>query len=226
MLTRITFKRDLFLLLFVVACFIEFYAVANDVRDLEIFSRISRIAFLLLVYTYSVREVNRKFVFVLMSFLLSDVLFSVLSVNLYGMLGLVITRIGLINLTLSLTKKIEWKTFGLAMLFFTIVATVILSMFYVNTSFFYASIVTTLALIVLSSVTFMNVVKQNKKEDVLLFVASFLFIISDSVFGIQKFKLSGDFYLVMASVCYDIAFFLICMAVTFNGRKKQLLVVN
>lgn len=221
MLTKKTLKRDLFLLLFGVACFVEFYAVAKDIRDLEIFSRISRIAFLLLVYTYSVREVNRKFIFTLMSFLLSDVLFSVMSVSLYGMLGLVITRIALINLTLSLTKKIDWRIFGLAMLFFTVVAIIILSMFYVNTAFFYASLVTTLALIVFASLTFMNMVKLNRREDILLFMVAFLFIISDSVFGIQKFKLAGDLYLVMASVFYDLAFFIICVAVTFNDKRKE-----
>lgn len=223
MLKSEAFKKGLFLFLFVAACLIEFYAVAKDIRDLEIFSRISRIAFLLLFYTYSVVEPNRKWIFILMSFLISDVLFSVISVNLYAMLGLVITRIALINLTLSYIKKIDWKVFGLAMSFFITIAVIILSLFFVNTNFYYASVITTLVLIVFASLTFMNLVRGNKKGDFLLFFAAFLFIVSDSVFGAQKFKQAGDFYLVMASFCYDVAFFIICLAVISKSKKPKLL---
>lgn len=221
MLKNQTHKKHLFLVLFFVACAFELYSVGYNNNDLLIFSRISLIAFLLIFYSYSVKEINKTLIFTLFSFLLSDILFSTLSTNLYGMVGLVITRIALVKLVLTNTKKIDWKVFSIAVSFFLIIAVIILSLFYEDSFFYYWSLVTTLFLIIFSSFAFMNLVKANRISDVLMFVGASFFIVSDAVFGANKFEQAGHLYTVLSSLFYDAAFFLICLSVIKRDDKKK-----
>lgn len=106
-------------------------------------------------------------------------------------------------------KNINWNSFIGITILFIIIGFVIGSLYYNNTPFFYIAITATFLLIIILSISFLTLLSSIKKGNLEFFIAISLFVISDTIFGIQRLMEVSATFLIIASIFYNIAYFLI-----------------
>lgn len=215
-------RRNIYLFLFVIACLLNLYAIKSSSIYLNVFLRFTRLLFLVLFYNASVEKMNKTFIIVLLVYLISSVFFTFNPTSLYGVLALAFTRIGLLKIALSnnIKRNFDKRLFIIVTVLFVGLGLLVLYLYYNNSAFFYYSFFATLLLIVLASVSFLNLISIQKPSNLYFFIAVALFIISDTIFGIQKMtKISTDF-LILASVLYNVSYYLICYSEVVKHDKE------
>lgn len=71
------------------------------------------------------------------------------------------------------------------------------------------------------SVTFLNYRSEKSTENLWLFIGAILFILSDSLIGLDKFYQSNEIYSVAIMVTYILAQFLICKAMIVKSNMTE-----
>lgn len=221
-MTKTTIYRNIFLVLFIISCSLIPLAIEKESTGLVVFLRCARIVLLVLFYITSTQKQSTLFIVSLIPFLVSGIFFVFNSSSIYGMLALIVSRILLIKLVIPQNKKVDWKLFTRITGLFLAVASGILSLFYKNTFLFYISATTGLVLIVLLSLTFMNLLLQSRKSGTLeMFLAVFIFMISDIVFGIEKINETNKVNMMFSAVFYNVAYFLICWSLIMKDKDTS-----
>lgn len=216
-------KSSVYLFLFAITCILTLFAIKYGNLYLNLFLRILRFSFLLLYYISLTEKVNVTYLGILGSFLGTSILLVYNSSSTYAMLAVCVTRLLLIRMLISskTTKKISLKSFRFLLILFVATGVVILSLYYDNSVFFYISILATFLLIVTLYISFVNLLNTTKKGNLEFFIAISLFVISDMIFGAKRIIGVSASFLIMASILYNIAYFLITNAVLKKTSKSN-----
>lgn len=208
-------KSSVYLLLFTLTCFFTLFAIKYGNIYINISLRILRFSFLLLYYISLAKKTNTMFVGVLVSFLATSILLAYNSSSVYAMLMVCITRLLFIRMLVSDigSKRINLKSLKFLLFIFVIIGIVIMSLYYSNSAFFYISILATLLLIISLALSFLNILNTKKRGNLEFFVAIALFVISDMIFGVKRIIGVSAWFLIMASILYNVAYFLIAKSV-------------
>lgn len=220
-MTKTISRNTIFLFLFALSCVLIPFAIKANNTSFIVFLRVIRIVFLILYYISSTKKYNYLFIISLIPFLISGVFFVYDTSSIYGMFTLILSRILLLKIVIPKKKKIDWKLFTGTVSLFLALGGIVLSLFYSDTFLFYISATTGLVLSVLLSITFMNLLIYKRKMGTTeMFLAIFIFVISDLVFGIQKIHETNQTNMMMSSIFYNIAYFLICKSLILKEENN------
>lgn len=221
-MTKTISRNTIFLFLFALSCVLIPFAIKANNTSFIVFLRVIRIVFLILYYISSTKKYNYLFIISLIPFLISGVFFVYDTSSIYGMFTLILSRILLLKIVIPKKKKIDWKLFTGTVSLFLALGGIVLSLFYSDTFLFYISATTGLVLSVLLSITFMNLlIYKRKMGSTEMFLAIFIFVISDLVFGIQKIHETNQTNMMMSSIFYNIAYFLICKSLILKEKNDS-----
>lgn len=160
-------------------------------------------------YFASVKKVNVYFNFVLFFIVLTGSLFALNHYTLLGLFSLFLLRLSLVILLFSQKEKIDKKAIFTIFLLSILIIGIIMGTMFVDTSFFYLSILTTLVLVFLLAVAFSRLLRSNKKDNgnIEMFIAISIFVVSDALSGSQKIGGTQTFYLLLSLCLYNVAYF-------------------
>lgn len=208
---NIVTKQNGYLTVFILSCLFTFYTIGtNNINNTLILLSVKYL-FLILYYTSSVRKNNYYLIAGLVLFYIASVFFTFHPASIYGIIILSFARLSLIQLPTSSLKfrSINWDVFLTVCILFLVISFVIFSFYPMNTVFFYVSLIATFFLILLLSFSFLSLLKTLKRGNILFFIAIALFIISDAISGTQRYLEVSTSLIIMASVLYNIAYFLL-----------------
>lgn len=201
---------------------VGFY-IANQ-KDALIITRTLTIVFLGLYYLSSVNKINKFFIFFLISLLPTAILFSIDDYNYLGMLAVGISRLLLILFLAFQKNKIDKKLLRTLLLIFSIILSFIAYASYDNSIFFYIAVLATILLSILASISFTKLLSKGiKRGNLEFFIAFFIFIISDALFGSKKLTSSDVIYTLLSSTFYLISYLLIVQgAIKMNEKFNDI----
>jgi hypothetical protein len=225
-LRKIPFKMNkttLLLIFFIVFWLIDLGMIYTNNRAFLIVPRVLSLLSLGLYYVFSTKKVSISFWILLFFILLTGALFSLNDYTLIGMLSLIALRFSWVNVLLSYKEKIDKKLVLLVFLLSTTVFSIILSILYVDTVFFYLSIITSLALLSLLAISFSKLITDglgHGNKEMLISVA--IFIISDTLSGSKKIEGTTTFFLMLSVFLYNIAYFFLMKSLIKKDAKFEL----
>lgn len=204
-------KSNIYLFLFVLFCLATLFAIKLGDFYLNIFVRCARYLFLFLYYKSLVKKANYLLVSIIVLFFIASLFFVFNSSSLYGLVSICISRVVLIILIVSNIKLrgVSWNLAIKIFVLFTVIGSVILSLYYNNSPFFYLTVVSVIFLIILLALSFLNLLDTSLKGNLEFFSAISLFVISDTIFGVQRLTHVAIPFLVAASIFYNLAYFFI-----------------
>lgn len=214
-------KSNIYLILFVLFCVITLFTIKYSNFYVNIFVRSLRYLFLFLYYSSLVKKKHPLIVSVICVFFLASAFLSFNSSSITGLLLICLSRILLARYVIINVKfkNINWGTFSLITCLFIIVGLLVLSLYYNNSPVFYVTVISVILLIVLLSVSFLSLLNSTKKWNLKFFSAISLFVISDAIFGVQRLSEVSVAFLIMASMFYNLAYYLI---VNSDVEKQKL----
>ncbi len=166
---------------------------------------------------FSIKEVPFSF-WILSFFIVSTgFLFSLDDYTLIGMFSLIGLRLSWAKLIFDINTKIDWIilliVFGITTLLFGIV----LYLLYADTIFYYLSIATTIALVLLLSTSFsLLTTKGGKYGNKEMLLSIIIFILSDALSGSKKIAGTSLFFIVLSVVLYNTAYYFMMKGIIKN----------
>lgn len=192
---------------------LEIYCRYNNQRGLLLLFRILNIILISLYYFISVEKINYTFSFFLLVLLLIGGVFAFDDYSPLAMLLVSISRVLLIGTLCSFKQKIDKKLLIKIGIVLTVAISIIVYVLYQPTRFYYLATLATYFLIIILAMTFTRLLIFGvKKGNLELFLAAFLFLLSDAFFGSRKLSETYSIYIALSSSMYLIAYFLITQA--------------
>lgn len=172
-------------------------------------------AALIFYYASVAKKYDFYLILTLVLFYVSSVFFTYNPASIYGILILILCRILLIKMVLSYLKikNINWRYFVYVFLLLVVIAMLISSLYYNGSVFFYLSLVVSSLLIIILTLSFLGVLNSTKKGALEFFIAIFLFVVSDMIFGAKRVTGINTSFIILASLFYNIAYYLITKSV-------------
>lgn len=206
---NLLFQR-IFLVGFIVFCFLGAWSTIEEDIFLDATFKTLRFTFLLLFYIASSKEISILYLISIGLFVVSSVLFSLSTYSVIAIAFLGLSRVPLVKILLVEMKNEYWESFKVVFLLFLGFFMLIIFLLKVNTSFFYMSVFSSLVLAVLVAMSFaLFLWKENKAKYSIMFIGFFLFVITDVIFGAKKIGGTNNLYILMTTLLYNIAFYLI-----------------
>ena len=213
-------KKTSLLIFFIIFSFIDVWMLYIGDKDLLFLPRVLSL-FALLCYGYlSIKMVTKK-MYLLGFFILSTgVLFSLDDYTILGMVSLVALRISWLSVLVSYKEKSDPKVVLMVFILAIVLISIVLYSMYVDTLFFYLSVLTTLSLLLLLAFSFSNALtlspKFGNKE---MFIAVVIFFLSDALSGAKKIEGTSTFFLILSVVLYNVAYFFLINAFIKKDEK-------
>lgn len=212
--------RNIFLGLVIILWLLVVGFYTTNQKNALIITRTLTIIFLGLYYISSVNKINKTFIFFLVSLLPIAVLFSIDDYNYLGMLAVGISRLILILFLVLQKNKPDKKLLRTLLLVFSIILSVIVYILYNNSIFFYIAVLSTIFLSILASISFTKLLNNGTKGGNLdFFLALFILITSDALFGSKKLTSSDPIYTLLSSTFYLISYLLIVRSAIKMDKK-------
>lgn len=218
-------KRIILLVFFLLFWFVDLAMIYMNERTYLVFPRVLSLLCLGLYYIFSVTKVKAKFYVLWFLVLLTGGLFSLNDYTLLGMLSLIALRLSWIRLLFSYKERMDKKLVLLIFVFAGVVISIILYMMFVNTLFFYLSILTSVALLILLSISFTKLLtgglsKGNKE----MFMSVAIFIFSDALSGSKKIEGTTSTFVALSVLLYNIAYYF--MIVSLIKKERSISKIN
>lgn len=212
--------KHLFFALFISFSIIDVSTIFFGFKDLLWLPRVLSLIAVVLYGYFSKKQVKLSFWVLSFFIVLTGVLFSLDDYTLLGMLSLIALRFTWLKLIFDLNTKIDYITFfkvlGITSAFFGIV----LYALYVDSLFYYLSIITTLGLLLLLSAAFsVFTTKGGGFGNREMLLAIIIFIISDALSGSKKITGTSLFFIILSVVLYNTAYYFLMRAVIKNAKK-------
>ncbi|MDY0780635.1 hypothetical protein [Tenacibaculum sp. IB213877] len=217
------YKKIIIITFFIFFWLVDLWMIYIDERAFLIFPRVLSLSCLIIFYFFSVKKINVNFYILSFFILVTGALFSLNEYTLLGMLSLIALRISWISLLLSYKEKNDHKFIGLIFtLSITIMGVVMYSM-YVNTSFFFLSILTSITLLFLLAISFSKLVSNGSqfgnKE---MFISIMIFVFSDALSGAKKIDGTNTLFIMLSVFLYNIAYYFLIQALIKKDNKLLL----
>jgi hypothetical protein len=217
------YKKIIIITFFIFFWLVDLWMIYIDERAFLIFPRVLSLSCLVMFYFFSVKKINVNFYILSFFILVTGALFSLNEYTLLGMLSLIALRISWISLLLSYKEKIDHKFIGLIFtLSITIMGVVMYSM-YVNTSFYFLSILTSITLLFLLAISFSKLISNGSqfgnKE---MFISIMIFVFSDALSGAKKIDGTSTFFIMSSVLLYNIAYCFLIQALIKKDNKLLL----
>lgn len=210
--------RVCFFLFLVFSSLLNFYFIKEEDTIGIIITKITTIVFIGF-YFFDVLRKNKFLFIALLLFLASTLFFTNKTDSIIGVILVIFYRICLVKSILP--TKVDWKTFTKIFAIFLFIFSILLALAYSKVLFYYLAIIATLALAFLASLAFTNLIAQNSKKNILVFVGVFLFIVCDGVFGAQKIGVVDYLNIIIGTALYIISFFLICLSEEIEAKNQR-----
>jgi len=177
---------------------------------------------LVLVYLFSVKKPNFWYVSALFFSFWGDVL--LLFNNqffVFGLSSFLLAHIFYIKITRDLIQKINIKKLFISTLPFALFSAYFLTLIYDKLGdmkipvIFYTGIIS-----VFGSFTLLNYLQKNTTGNLWLLLGSSLFILSDSLIGLDRFYLTNDNFQIYIMITYILAQYLICRSLIKNAYQE------
>lgn len=188
-----------------------FYTIsANQVNSTLILLTVKYL-FLILYYVTSAKKKNYYLIASLVIFYVASIFFTFNPSSVYGISFICLARLSLVQLPTSNLnfRNINWDVFITISILFLVLGFIILSFYPSDTMFFYVSLIATFFLVLLLSFSFLSLLRTLKNGNILFFMAIALFVASDAISGTQRYLEVSTLLIVMASIFYNIAYFLL-----------------
>lgn len=174
--------------LFFIFLLLGVFTVKEQSNLLNISFRLISLLSLISYYVLTVKNRNPYFVLALITFLISDVFFSINSSHLLGGIALILSRGFLILVISPDCKKGDKKLLLSIIVLMLLLCAVLLQFYYQDTMFFYISIFVCLALTVLIALTFSILLQSQKKNEYsAMFLGLFLLLFLIPFLEYKKF---------------------------------------
>lgn len=204
-------KSNIYLFLFVIFCILALFTIKLDNFFVNLLVRSLRYLFILLYYLSLVKKPNTFILLFILFFFVAGGFLTHSPSNIYGLLLICASRVVLIKIAISDVNinNVNWKSFVFVSLLFVVIGFLILSLYYNNSPVFYITVFSIVSLVALLSISYLNLLNTTKKWNLRFFSAISLFVLSDTIFGIQRLTKIDPTFLLIASVFYLLAYFLI-----------------
>lgn len=196
------------------SCLLTLFAIKYGDVYINLTLRILRFGFLLLYFVSLTKNHNVAYWVISVSSLLASLLLVYNSSSVYAIVSVCITRLAFIHVaSLGIEKEhISRKSFTFLFLMSVVIGAVVLSLYYNNSALFYTILIASFLLSIAFSLSFLRLLNTSKKGNLEFFIAICLFIISDAIFGVRRIIGVNATFLIVGSMFYNTAFFLITQA--------------
>lgn len=213
------FLARLSLVLFLLTSLATLFTIKDSESFYNPFLRVLRMVFLVAFYMFSANSYCKSFLVSLLLFTVSSVLFIYKDVSFYAVFFLFLSRLALIALVVE-KNNIDRFSFIRIFFMFFILGFVVLSYYYSDTMLFYISSLATLALISLLAISFTALLRHQTKYYKFLFLGTFLFAISDALFGAKEMVKSSYINVFFTTIFYNTGYFTVCYSVINKEIKR------
>lgn len=173
-------------------------------------------------YIISVSRLDYLFLAYLFTSLLVGASFALNDYSFLAVILMIVSRIMLITLLYSFRGKIDIMSFLQILFVFTTPISIIVYTLFKHTRFYYASAIATYLLVVALAIAFTRVLNFGmKNRNLELFLATFLFLASDMLFGSKKLSETETIYITLSSGSYLVAYLLIALAMIKKAIYKK-----
>lgn len=212
--------------LFVLSCLVTLFAIKYGDVYTNLILRVLRFGFLSMYFISLTKNHNVTYWIILASSMAASIFLIYNSSSVYAAVSICIARLALIHMiSLGIRKEhISWKMFVFLVFLSIIIGAVVLSLYYNNSAFFYAVLIASFLLIIAFSLSFLRLLNTSKKGNLNIFIAICLFIVSDTIFGARRIIGVSASFLIIGSILYNTAYFLITQAMI--KKDKGILVPN
>ena len=213
--------KQLFLALFILLSIMDVSIIMLEFKETLWLPRSLSLISIVLYGYYSIKDVPFSF-WVLSFFIVSTgFLFSLDDYTLIGMLSLIGLRLSWTKLIFDINTKIDKTILLITFAITTLLFGVILYLLYTDSIFYYLSIATTIALVLLLSTSFsLLTTKGMKFGNKEMIISIGIFILSDALSGSKKIAGTSLFYIILSVVLYNTAYYFLMRALIKNISRN------
>jgi hypothetical protein len=216
-------SKHLFLTLFILFSIFDILCISFGFKEYLWLQRTLSLVSVVLFGYFSTKKIPMSFWVLSFFIVVTGLLFSLNEYTLIGMCSLIGLRLSWLKLIFDINPKIDKKILFITFSIATTLFGIVLYLLYTDTIFYYLSIITTIALVLLLSTSFsLLTTKGTKLGNKEMFISIVIFVLSDALSGSKKIAGTSLFYIMLSVVLYNTAYYFLMKAIIKNTFRQRL----